>query len=300
MAGRPAECVFWEKMHKGIPDVEILDKLLVNGAMLLTRDRVLHNRACAQGVRSFTLNELGQMQSKRLPGIALPKGKPAPSVLKELKEDYTSKVSELTLKLTNGMPERDLKFYRTRRRRIRSYFGSTANLGTVAMTIDAERVGNKVLCGYVIRIDGLAGVKQLRASEGYSAINVRSYDPTHAVLSALIASFHLHLDQIPTELYIISKEALEISQALNRAEPEQLTRPCRYALREMLQHIPHLKLSPCIKGRFFDEMKNKLSRLSDFRSNELQNITLDQMVEKTLGDLTEIPGTNTDAQIPGR
>jgi hypothetical protein len=280
LGGRPAEYVFLEKAHKGIPDVEILDKLLNKSTILLTLDRVLHNRACDRGFVSFTLNAHGQLQGKRLKGVNVPRGKMAPSVLKELKDDYTAKPSELTLKLTNGMSEKDLKAFRTKRRRIRSYFGSAANLGSVAMTIDATRVKGKALCGYVIKIAGRSGVKGLRASEGYCVMSAQAYDPAHPVIHALCASFYLHLDQVPTELYIIPEEPLSLCKALMSAAPESVTRASHRALQEMLRHVPHLKLFPCVKGYFFDNMKQKLKQLSSFRSNEIKAIDFDEIVGK--------------------
>ncbi|MDA1052495.1 MAG: hypothetical protein O3C40_18720 [Planctomycetota bacterium] len=48
--------VFLSESHPGIPDVEILDKLLHPGTVLLTGDCVLHERAIQQGIRSHTLS----------------------------------------------------------------------------------------------------------------------------------------------------------------------------------------------------------------------------------------------------
>jgi hypothetical protein len=39
--------------HPGIPDIEILDKLLDARSALLTQDRVLHNLAIGRGYQSF-------------------------------------------------------------------------------------------------------------------------------------------------------------------------------------------------------------------------------------------------------
>ena len=66
------ELVFLAKAHPGIPDIEILDKLLGPGTVLLTRDCVLHMRALQRGCRSFTLNEHGQLTRKRLPWRPIP------------------------------------------------------------------------------------------------------------------------------------------------------------------------------------------------------------------------------------
>jgi hypothetical protein len=91
-------------------------------------------------------------QKKRLPQIRLPQKSSAPSVLKELKPDYSPKLAEANLKLANGMAERSLQRLRTRRRRIRSYFGSAANLSSAALTIGALRAKAHVICGHVLRL----------------------------------------------------------------------------------------------------------------------------------------------------
>jgi len=59
--GDQNEYVFLSEAHVGIPDVEILDKLLGPGAVLLTNDCVLHMRAIKQGRRSYALNKHGQL-----------------------------------------------------------------------------------------------------------------------------------------------------------------------------------------------------------------------------------------------
>jgi hypothetical protein len=290
LGDRPAEYVFLEKAHKGIPDVEILDKVLTQNTMLLTVDRVLHNCACDRGFISFTLNAQSQLQRKRLKGVDMSRVKTAPSVLKELKDDYTTKLPELTLKLTNDMSEKALKAFRTRRRRIRSYFGSAANLSSVAITVDAKIAKGQALCGYVINIAGHSGVKGLRASEGYGVTSAPAYDPACPVIHALCASFYLHLDQVPTDLFIIPKESLNLCETLMRAAPESVTQASQRALQEMLRNIPKLKLFPCVKGYFYENMKQKLEQLASFRSNEIKAIDFDEIVNKINDPLPEFSG----------
>jgi len=53
LGGRPVKFVFLATEHPGIPDIEILDKLLDVRCALLTQDRVLHNLAIDRGFRSF-------------------------------------------------------------------------------------------------------------------------------------------------------------------------------------------------------------------------------------------------------
>jgi hypothetical protein len=66
--------MFWlDDAHHGIPDVEILDKVLGNDMVLVTRDCVLHNRAHKKGFLSLTLDRQGRLTQRPLPRIRLPK-----------------------------------------------------------------------------------------------------------------------------------------------------------------------------------------------------------------------------------
>src|SRR5215469_8016199 len=64
-----AEFVFLAVEHPGIPDAEILDKLLDAGSVLLTGDRVLHNLALGRGFRSFVHTPETGLTDRRLAGI---------------------------------------------------------------------------------------------------------------------------------------------------------------------------------------------------------------------------------------
>ncbi len=71
-----SDCVFLAETHCGIPDVEILDKLLRPNDVLLTGDCVLHMRALDPGCRSYTLNDGGQLTRKQLPHVRITKPLP--------------------------------------------------------------------------------------------------------------------------------------------------------------------------------------------------------------------------------
>jgi hypothetical protein len=53
LGDRPIKFVFLAAEHPGIPDIEILDKLLDMRSALLTQDRVLHNLAIRRGFQPF-------------------------------------------------------------------------------------------------------------------------------------------------------------------------------------------------------------------------------------------------------
>ena len=62
----PIQFVFLATEHPGIPDIEILDKLLDARSALLTQDRVLHNRAIGRGFRSFVHASESGLTKRRL------------------------------------------------------------------------------------------------------------------------------------------------------------------------------------------------------------------------------------------
>src|SRR5438046_10400905 len=63
---QPVKFVFLATEHPGIPDIEILDKLLDVRSALLTQDRVLHNLAIGRGFRSFVYTPESGLTDRRL------------------------------------------------------------------------------------------------------------------------------------------------------------------------------------------------------------------------------------------
>jgi hypothetical protein len=64
------------------------------------------------------------------------------------------------------------------------------------------------------------------------------------------------------------------------AAPESVAQASHRALQAMLRNIPKLKLFPCVKGYFYENMKQKLEQLASFRSNEIKAIAFDEIVKK--------------------
>ena len=54
---QPVEFVRLGEVHRAIPDVELLRRLLGPDTILLTIDRILHNQVCDLGFRSYTLDD---------------------------------------------------------------------------------------------------------------------------------------------------------------------------------------------------------------------------------------------------
>lgn len=278
----PAEYLFLREAHPGIPDVEILDKLLLlllPETILLTGDRVLHMQAIARGFRSQTLNEQGQLTRRRLPGVRV--SPPPQSVHRELQPDYRYQpTSDLPHKLTAGMPEKQFEKYRTARRRIRSHFGSAAAISQVSVTIGSTLTPRGLLCGFVFHVAGRSGVSGLRASEGYCLPAEKLADPACPAIQALRDLYLLQLDQIPTEVFVLSSATLDLCRELRDAS--ELAAPLHETLRRLIRGVGRLTWQPCLKGRFFDAMHRKLDQLGRGRGNEVTTLDFGRLASSVL------------------
>jgi len=168
---RPVKFVFLAAEHPGIPDIEILDKLLDVRSVLLTQDRVLHNLAIGRGFRSFVHTPESGLTDHRLAHVSAP-DKHLPVASGALRDSYrhksTPEARAITELLYGLLTAHQLKQFRTKRRRIRAHFGSPDNVLAAALTIGQRRTAQGMVGGYVLKLDARHGVKSLfPASEGY-------------------------------------------------------------------------------------------------------------------------------------
>ena len=70
LGDQPIKFVFLATEHPGIPDIEILDKLLDARTALLTQDRVLHNLAIGRDFRSFVHTSESGLTERRLAHVS--------------------------------------------------------------------------------------------------------------------------------------------------------------------------------------------------------------------------------------
>ena len=127
LGARPVNVMFLAAEHPGIPDVEILDKLLDGRSVLLTQDRVLHNLAIGRGFRSFVHTPESGLTDRRLAHVAVP-DKRLPVAKGALRDSYRPQASPEARAITKCvygfLSVHQLKQFRTKRRRIRAHFGS--------------------------------------------------------------------------------------------------------------------------------------------------------------------------------
>ncbi len=280
---RPGTFIFLSKVHPGIPDVEIIDKLLPKYLNLLTQDRVLHNRAIAEGFKSFILDKNGNLTHKSLPGIKLKKLQP-PSMRKEIQENYSLKPSDevclLNSRLLNSFSQKCIKNLRSKRRRIRSYFGDVANIASIDFTIASENISNAVIGGYILKVNARKSLKALlHASEGYclDATCAHILSPIFYALSSL---YCLHLTHVPVTLYITCPQALELCKTLKAIGTIQVQdNPIEQSVKLLLLNLTKVEFMPCVKGPFFERIQAKMDQVKHRKTNELVTVDFQKMAE---------------------
>ncbi len=286
---RTAEFLFIAKTYPGIPDVEILDKLLNKETILLTSDCILHNRAIEKKFKSYTQNRSGQLTNKKLSYVVSPK-KMTQSVRKELCESYevpcSMQVREITSMLGIHFSEKQHQRFKTKRRRIRSYFGDIANMASADLTIGCEQSSKGYIGGYFLKINARQSLKALSmASEGYCCDTVARDNPLTSIFHALLHYYLLHLTHMPVTLYITSTKVFTITQDIlqNSVCSDFLS----LGIKILLENLSKVEIMPCAKGPFFEKMRNKLLQMQSGVSNELISIDSQLICQKLLSNASE-------------
>jgi hypothetical protein len=280
LGNRPVEFVFLAIEHPGIPDVEILDKLLDARTALLTRDRVLHNLAIGRGFRSFVHTPENSLTDRRLGHVSAPDNR-LPASRGALRDSYVHRSDRdaqfIIGCLVGFLSERQLKQFRTKRRRIRAYFGSADNIAAIALTVGQRRTARGVVGGYMLKIDARQGAKSLSpASESYFLDRADNNEPLRATCWALVHLFHLQLQSYPITLYHLDRAALERCAALI-TDPGSVASAIERMATRLFGALSQAKAVECVKGHFFDRANDKLSQLARLETNELVSVDLRAM-----------------------
>lgn len=274
---RPVECVVLHEEHPGLPDRIILERLMDDRALLVTRDRALHNLAIGRNFASLLQTDETGWTEEPIAGIRPSAHYPAKVPLAP--EDHipprlSPEAAAIAGILNAARSERERKHFRTKRRRIRAYFGTPANIGAVALTIAQRPTRRGVAGGYKLKIDSRHGTKGLfPASEGYFLDTASGVHPLLATSWAVGHLYGLHLQDRPLTFYHLDDVAGERCAAL-LAAPQAAADPIERMLVRLLAAAAQVSSLPCAKGRFFDQMTEKLDQVTQFRGNELVPVGL--------------------------
>ena len=282
---RTVKFVFLATEHPGIPDIEILDKLLDARSALLTQDRVLHNLAISRGFRSFIHTPESDLTDRRLAHVSAP-DKHLPVTSGALRGSYqpqSNREAQAIMECLYGfLSAHQLKQFRTKRRRIRAHFGSPDNIVAAALTIGQRRTEQGMVGGYMLKVDARHGVKSLfPASESYF-LDRAGNEPLQATSWALVHLFQLQLQSYPLTLYHLDGAALARCTDLIDDRGAAAT-PVERMVARLLASVSRPNAAECTKGRFFDRASDKLSQLTRFATNELVSFDL-QAIASALAD----------------
>jgi hypothetical protein len=273
--------VFLASEHPGIPDIEILDKLLDGRSVLLTQDRVLHNLAIGRGFRSMIKTSESGLTDSRLAHVAAP-DRHLPVVRGTLRDSYAHQADPearaITGCVSGFLSVHQLKQFRTKRRRIRAHFGSSDNILAAALTIGQRRITQGIMGGYMLKVDGRHGLKSLfPASESYF-VDRDCNEPLHATCWALAHLFQLQLQNYPLTVYHLESAALARC-AILIANPGAAVTVVERMVARLLACVFQPNTGKCTKGRFFDRFSDKLNRFGKFGTNELVPFDVQAMAE---------------------
>ena len=265
LGGPGIEVVLLTMRHPGIPDIEILDKLLDDRTALLTRDRVLHNLAISREFRSFFQLAEGGLTNRTLPGVDTTDRR-QPAASGGLQDTYRPKpdpeAQAIVASLAANMTAQQLKQFRTKRRRIRAHFGSLDNIAATALTIGQIRTPQGTIGGCQLKVDARHGVKGLSpASESYFLDRSPHHEPLQSVVWALAQLFMLQLHSRPLTLFVCHAGMLHHCRDLTAGGDTSNSAVARAACR-LLGATCDARVEACVKGRFFDRMQAKLDQLA--------------------------------------
>jgi hypothetical protein len=174
-------------------------------------------------------------------------------------------------------------------------FRLSDNILAVALTIGQRRTAQGLIGGYMLKVDARHGVKSLfPASESYF-LDRDCNEPLHATCWALAHLFALQLQYYPLTLYQLESAALARCAVLTANRSAAVSFVERMAAR-LLAAVFQLNTAKCTKGRFFDRVSNKLSRLGKFATNELVPFDV-QAVARALSSTTP-PGGHDANHAP--
>jgi hypothetical protein len=143
---------------------------------LLTKDRVLHNLAIGRGFRSFVHTPESSLTDRCLAHVSATDNY-LPASSGTIRDSYVHQsdpdAQSIIGCLVGFLSEHQLKQFRTKRRRIRAYFGSADNIAAIALTIGQRRIARGVVGGYMLKVDARHGAKSLSPASEPAAIGSR-------------------------------------------------------------------------------------------------------------------------------
>lgn len=259
-----SDFLFITKEHPGMPDYQIIHFLLNEATVLFTSDRPFHNTVLKKGYKSFFYNG-DNFSPKWLKGVC--PIKMPPQIKKDFKPQNTYSEYETEIRpLILPKSEKSLKKLRTKRRRIRSYFGGIENMDEVAITLSCKPINSSLLIGVRIKISSNTGLKALDASESYINERVDSRDrEIIAINHALILAVQLMLNNVKTTLFYDAQKFQATPNYVQKFNDQ----PYSFTFHKLLESFTQIEFTPSVKDFFIERLRRKLEDLSWMPANEI-------------------------------
>lgn len=264
----------------GLADVEIYRRLLLHqNACFVTEDRAFHNALCQKRVSSFLALGDGRFQTEPIPGVA-PRGilaklnqqKPASPPPCGQSEPALTAHPLHALILPDSIAA--LKRLRTKRRRIRNFFGGIAHMKRCSVALSLHLEQKPLLGGIRIRVlPGDTGVTALDATELF--VRELSNDPLGFYIQAIVLLIQLQLWELPVDIYFDSRLL---------PEPDSLKQSLAYPFwLELIGSLPGLNFKPIgerPRSPHMDTLRQKLAGLTSRKTNEIVSADIRKLVNR--------------------
>jgi hypothetical protein len=245
---------------RGAPDGEIMRTLLNEHSILVTTDRVFHNRVLAYHLRSIAVIDADVTDQP----LALDSSKarsrlPSPISPPNARDNHRQPPVPFIDILIPHEPKA-LKNLRQRRRRIRNYFDGLGNIAETAVTVSALPDRSCTIVGIHLRARAYAGLPALDATESYFLESVALHDVApRAVFAALLTVARLHLHGRPVRCFYDAVEIADVDKIVHKA------------IDAIMASFHDLQFIPVTKGVWLDRVRSKLiSLMRDDPGNELR------------------------------
>ena len=257
--------------YSGMPDITILNNFLNKNTIFFTKDMAFHNLIISKKLISYYISNKN-VTREFLKGIKVKNFKETQNEDSDkLFNDDFLKQSEIQTVIIPKKPKQ-LKKLRTKRRRIRAYFGSYGNIRDIAATISWQNYNAQIVCGLKIQISSNTGVKNFTATENYFLENVDNDLKNYACFChVLIVLLQLKLHSIDTMIFF---DAPVFSQNPETKLPEKYTKFKNL----LLTDFKNVNFQPVAKGYHLENLKKKISTVIKNQTNELKTGNLEHLI----------------------
>lgn len=259
----------------GMPDVDIYRKISkLPNTCIVTSDCVFHNSLVEKKFPSFYYDKTeGRLSRHQIAGVK-PRGifteMGEPSIARHA-DDEGDTITKQIPEFLYPTAEKQQKRARTKRRRIKNYFGGSSRMDECRVTVSISPGAGRHIIGFKANITSNSGLKSLDATESYLECDI-TQNPEVAFSIVLGQLRLLGIRKTPVIFYY-DKNSLP-------GPPETLLRDRDLELWEYLHNESEAEcrfLETQSKNPRMAQLQRKLQDLKKGKSNELVRFDYDEM-----------------------